>query len=139
MKPHTIKYPYERLKFSDGFRGRITLNLEYCIGCGRCVSICPNKAIILVTRDEWDHDYPEIDFGKSSFCGLCVEICPTEALEENEIVELSTTKKEELIYSPEKLSELPTVEEILKDLKRIISVRIKSHKISYVVERKLKK
>lgn len=139
LKPVTIKYPYERLKFFDGFRGRIVLEIDKCIGCALCVRMCPNMAIEMVPVEGKDHDYPEIDFGKTSFCGLCVDFCPTHALEMNEIVELSTSQKEDLICSPQKLSKPLPLEEILGDLRKLISVRIQDRKVSYVTERSVEK
>jgi pyruvate ferredoxin oxidoreductase delta subunit len=60
---------------------------EKCIGCGTCVSYCPDAAIILqkykeetkaclpAGRDKADIDY---DFCKG--CGVCAEVCPVKAI-----------------------------------------------------------
>lgn len=139
MKPHTIKYPYERLKFSDGFRGRISLDIDACISCRLCAKICPTKAVRMVPVERREKVFPEIDFGRCSFCELCVEICPKNCLKMNEIVELSVSSRKDLVYSPEELTETPLIEEVLKDLKRKLLVKIEDNKISYVVEGEAKK
>lgn len=137
-KPHTIKYPYERLKFFEGYRGRISLALDKCIGCGLCSRTCPNMAIEMVMIKGKKHRFPQIDFGKCSFCGFCIEICPRGSLLSDEIVELSVMDRKSLIYTPQKLSEPKSLEEILEDLKKIMLIRIQK-KIVYVIEREVKK
>lgn len=46
---------------------------ERCIGCGECIKICPNGAIVSTG------DRLVTDRGKCTVCGKCVEVCPTEA------------------------------------------------------------
>ena len=47
-----------------------------CIGCGSCVAVCDQKAIVLIEPDK----KIEIDRIACNLCGKCVEVCPTEAL-----------------------------------------------------------
>lgn len=51
----------------------LSFAVEKCIGCGRCIKVCPNKAISFsngktVTASE-----------KCNFCGRCAEVCPAGA------------------------------------------------------------
>lgn len=139
-KPVTLKYPYERLNFFEGFRGRIVSDLNRCISCGLCARICPVHAIEMVLVEELNRNCPQIDFGRCSFCGLCVDFCPRNALKTSQIVEICETRREGLIYPPEKLSKPPlSIEERLKELKRTVSVKIQGSKISYVVVREFEK
>ncbi|OOF65417.1 ferredoxin-type protein NapF [Rodentibacter sp. Ppn85] len=50
-----------------------------CNGCGKCVSVCPNRLIHLVQQQA----ILEIDYAPCYLCGKCAEICPTNALHPN--------------------------------------------------------
>jgi formate hydrogenlyase subunit 6/NADH:ubiquinone oxidoreductase subunit I len=62
--------------------------------------------------------FPQIDYQTCSLCGYCVEFCPKSALEFTDLVEYSVTDRSELIYSPERLAEVPDIKEVLPMLKR---------------------
>ena len=55
---------------------QITLfrDLEDCCGCGACVAICPQKAIKMITNQ--DFYYPFIDRNLCIQCKICLKICP---------------------------------------------------------------
>ena len=54
------------------------VNEDLCIGCGRCVKVCPSTAIELRKKNEYFKAYviPALCKG----CGTCVSICPNEAI-----------------------------------------------------------
>ena len=47
---------------------------ERCDGCGRCVEVCPEKALSSTS------DKIQLDRDRCSFCSKCVDVCPHEAL-----------------------------------------------------------
>ncbi|MBO4848950.1 MAG: DUF362 domain-containing protein [Clostridia bacterium] len=49
-----------------------------CVACGKCVNICPAKAISFVTRG--GGKYPRIDRRKCIRCFCCQEFCPKAAM-----------------------------------------------------------
>ena len=49
---------------------------EKCVGCGKCVFVCPYEAIV------WkDASTPEIQVEKCMGCGACALVCPHQAIE----------------------------------------------------------
>lgn len=134
-KPYTLKYPYERIMPAKGSRGRHVLDLEKCIGCGLCATICPTKAIRIVPRTpgiSTSKKAPEIDYGKCCFCSFCVYICPRTALRNTGVFELSNRKRIGLVHSPVSLRHEPSIKDILPMLKKIVKVEVKGDSISYI-------
>jgi len=85
-KPHTINYPLEEPPTEDRYRGFHYNDLDVCIGCGNCSTICPNAAIDMINLaniegEEGDTGLrPRIDNGRCCWCALCVDVCPTGSL-----------------------------------------------------------
>ncbi len=66
-----------------------------------------------------------------------MEFCPKNALEFTDFVEFSETDRSRLLYSPERLAEVPDLKEVLPRLKRRIErylteTEIKSRKVADV-------
>jgi Fe-S-cluster-containing hydrogenase component 2 len=53
------------------------INQEKCIGCGKCVDVCPVGAISMKDGKA------VIDQSKCIHCGKCLNICPQEAIRSN--------------------------------------------------------
>ena len=50
-------------------------NMNLCVGCGACSSICPNDAITMKGND-LGYYKPIVNIDKCSNCGICSKICP---------------------------------------------------------------
>lgn len=114
----TREYPKEKRQKPQRFHGRHVLNrypdgMEKCIGCELCAGACPADCIYVRGMDN-DPDDPtspgerfgyvyEINMLRCIFCGLCVEACPTEAITMTHLFEMSTTNRQDAIYTREEL------------------------------------
>jgi NADH-quinone oxidoreductase subunit I len=114
----TRPYPEVKREKPQRFHGRHVLNrypdgMEKCIGCELCAGACPAKCIYVRGADN-DPENPvspgerygyvyEINMLRCIFCGLCVEACPTEAITMTHLFEMSTTNREDGIYTKEEL------------------------------------
>ncbi|MBN1949324.1 MAG: FAD-dependent oxidoreductase [Candidatus Cloacimonetes bacterium] len=85
-KPFTTKKPLSDRPGAPRYRGFHKNDLNKCIGCGTCETICQNEAIDLVpvpgieTTLEDSGLRPRIDYGRCCWCALCVDICTTDSL-----------------------------------------------------------
>lgn len=86
--PTTVQYPDRtpvpvQETLPDGYRGRLSVNIETCTACGVCEKACPIAVIDLKgARTERKKGltliYFNIHHGKCMFCNLCVEVCPVD-------------------------------------------------------------
>jgi NADH-quinone oxidoreductase subunit I len=114
----TTRYPYEFRHKPQRFHGRHVLNrypdgMEKCIGCELCAGACPARCIYVRGADN-PEEAPvspgerygfiyEINMLRCIFCGLCVEACPTEAITMSSLFEMSTTNRDDAIYTKDEL------------------------------------
>lgn len=102
-KPNTIMYPYQKLDLPQVYRGLHTLDFKRCIGCGNCVTICPNDCMWLEKIDDPELgkiERPGVDIGRCLFCGLCAEVCPTVALHMSTEFEFANHERDKLRFGP---------------------------------------
>jgi len=84
--PVTIKDPLNDRPGAPRYRGFHQNDMEKCIGCGTCETICQNAAIDMVpvegqeARDGDSGLRPMIDYGRCCWCALCVDVCMTGSL-----------------------------------------------------------
>lgn len=114
----TTEYPKEFRDKPQRFHGRHVLNrypdgMEKCIGCELCAGACPARCIYVRGQDN-PVDAPvspgerfgfvyEINMLRCIFCALCVEACPTEAITMTHLFEMSTTNRDDAIYTKHEL------------------------------------
>jgi len=67
--------PVDALDYRKG--GGVILNVNKCIGCGRCVDACPVNAVF------WDENTNKPDI--CVHCGYCVNYCPYDVLAMKEV------------------------------------------------------
>jgi len=91
----TLPYPFAPHDPPPGFRGKITLEPENCIGCGGCANVCP--AGVIVIHDTNQHTRT-LDFfwRRCTYCGRCEEVCPEDAIHMSQQFETSTNRPEDM-------------------------------------------
>ena len=105
-RPNTVLYPHHKLDLPLSYRGKHVVDFKRCIGCGNCVTICPNDCMWLEKLEDQELgkiERPGIDFGRCLFCGLCVEVCPTVAIHETVEFELAHHERQKLRFGPKEL------------------------------------
>jgi len=87
-KRATILYPAEKVEVPEGFRGRIEVRDDLCIGCSKCAVACPADAIEMVAekgekkiayagKEIARKKHPEVNLLSCIRCDVCEEVCPT--------------------------------------------------------------
>ena len=64
-------------------KGRITIDLERCKGCGYCVEFCPKECIVMGEQsNSFGYFYAVFsDPDSCTGCSICREMCPDFAIE----------------------------------------------------------
>ena len=112
-RPVTIRYPDERYPVPEGFRGRVAITDENCIGCGKCSRVCPANAITMVEgpreievngKKIMRKNKPQVAVYDCIRCGLCERHCPMKGKAIHLTPELSTgaTDKDAVVVGGEK-------------------------------------
>lgn len=112
-KAVTLQYPEQRPNVAPNFRGLHTLKVSHdrakCVACYLCPTVCPAKCITVEAGEDANHEkYAakyEIDMLRCIFCGFCVEACPVDALGMTKTFELANYKREDFVFSKERLLE----------------------------------
>ncbi len=104
--PHTINYPKKTVEASDRYRGLHYNELDDCIGCGNCSTICQNAAIDMIKVDGIEGKNgdsglrPRVDNGRCCWCALCVEVCPTGSLSLTKDYNYVTDDADSFLWTP---------------------------------------
>ncbi len=105
-KPHTVRYPLETKKIADRYRGFHYNDIDECIGCGTCSTICQNDAIDMIKIDGIESKKgdsglrPRVDNGRCCWCALCIEMCPTGSLSLTDKFILTSSNPDDYLLVP---------------------------------------
>ncbi|OYT12293.1 MAG: oxidoreductase [Bacteroidetes bacterium 4572_112] len=105
-KPHTVEYPKKHKETAARYRGLHFNDLEACIGCGNCSTICMNEAIDMITLADIEGKggdsglRPRVDNGRCCWCALCVEVCPTGSLNLTKEYNYVTKDADAFLWTP---------------------------------------
>lgn len=68
------------VEIPKNFRGKITYEMDKCIGCQMCTKVCPSHAIEFVPELKKIRIY----VSRCTFCSNCNDICPVQCLHMSE-------------------------------------------------------
>ncbi len=132
----TVRYPKERRKLPDNFRGMLQFDIKKCISCSQCAFICPANAIKMMPAPNGKY-YPSIDYTRCIFCHFCVDTCPRGAWIPTKFMDTAYPTLEEMFLSTSKLLEPPEL--VLREDKAIAELKADASDMFLVKEKKVEK
>jgi hydrogenase-4 component H len=92
----TLPYPFAPHPPEPGFRGRVVVDTERCVGCGGCADVCPSRCITLtdVSRT-WRVIRRHLE--RCIHCGRCEAACGYDAVHLVADCELATPDRADLM------------------------------------------
>ena len=91
----TLPYPFAPREPAEGFRGRVVVDGEKCVGCGGCAAVCPSRCIEVVDPSA-DRRVLEFLLERCTYCARCAEVCPEEAITVSKEFETATNDREDM-------------------------------------------
>jgi hydrogenase-4 component H len=91
----TLPYPLAPMIPEDGFRGKVTVDAEKCIGCGGCSNVCTPRTIV-VSDPSQEIRHINFFFERCTYCARCAEVCPEQAITVTKDFENATTDVQDL-------------------------------------------
>jgi formate hydrogenlyase subunit 6/NADH:ubiquinone oxidoreductase subunit I len=91
-KPVTRFYPYQKDPPVESIRGKVTWQMNRCIGCGLCPRVCLAEAIELFGKGRDATITYHLD--RCVFCGECVDVCPTATITTTKDYELAARSRD---------------------------------------------
>lgn len=92
----TLPYTPAVTKAPEGFLGAPEVDSGKCTGCGKCVAICPTKALTIADFKSENRRSFCLSYGDCIFCGLCGPVCPHRSILFKGKFELASKTKKEL-------------------------------------------
>jgi len=75
----TVAYPLGPKEPEKGYRGRVAVTTEHCVGCGGCADVCPSRCILITDLDTTTRVMRRF-LDRCVQCGRCEEACSYDAV-----------------------------------------------------------
>jgi len=76
--PATKPYPAVKTEVPARYKGRPEYDVDLCVGCGACASVCPTKCISVEDDLITEKRTLKLNYGICVYCKLCADACPEE-------------------------------------------------------------
>lgn len=81
LPPITEKYPFEKPKTANRFRGKLAFDSSKCTGCNLCSKDCPANAIEIVIIDRAAKRFvARYNMDRCVYCAQCIQSCKFKCL-----------------------------------------------------------
>lgn len=91
----TVDYPFAPRPADPGFRGRVTVDTERCVGCGACAPACPSRCI-RITDLSPEERVIRRHLDRCVHCARCERACAYGAIRLTPDYELATGHRDDL-------------------------------------------
>lgn len=92
----TLDYPLRPRPSEAGFRGRVTVDTDKCIGCAGCADVCPARCILITDLAPTERVIRR-HLDRCIHCGRCEAVCRYDAVHLVAEYELSTAARADLM------------------------------------------
>lgn len=75
----TVGYPLAPLAPQAGYRGRVVVETQRCVGCGGCADVCPARCILVTDVSQETRVIRRL-LDRCIQCGRCEEACVYDAV-----------------------------------------------------------
>lgn len=82
LPPITEKYPFEKPKTANRFRGKLAFDSSKCTGCNLCSKDCPANALEIVILDRAAKRFvARYKMDHCVYCAQCIQSCKFKCLD----------------------------------------------------------
>ena len=94
-KRTTVSFPYGPLDLGESYRGQVAVDIDACVGCGRCARDCPTGSLVVERLDGGGIRILHF-YDRCASCGQCVISCGPKAIRLEPSFRAGAPSREEL-------------------------------------------
>jgi len=91
----TVSFPYGPLDLGEAYRGQVVVDIDACVGCGRCARDCPTESLAVERLDGGGIRILHF-YDRCASCGQCEISCNQRAIWLDPSFRAAAASREEL-------------------------------------------